>query len=220
MDNVVPIHRDAHREALRLLPWFVSGALADEEKALVEAHLAACAECRAELALERRLAGEVAALPSEAEPAWAAMAQRLDAPARPRTKARKGHGFHAAQALRIARTAPPWLGWAVAAQILLLIGVRALTLSPTPVPANPVYHALASPAGRPAANIAVIFRPRTTEADVRRILEASHARVADGPTVAGAWLLTTPPGGRVLALQSLQRSSAVLTAEPIDPVEP
>ena len=214
MDNVVPIHRDAHREALRLLPWFINGALPDDERAMVDAHLVACAECRAELALERRLAAEVAALPSEAEPAWADMARRLDAPARSRTKARNG------QVLRAARMALPWLGWAVAAQILLLIGARALSPPPAPVPASPVYHALATPTVRPAANIAVIFRSRTTEVDVRAILEASHARVADGPTAAGAWLLATPPGGREVALRSLRARPEVLTAQPVDPIGP
>jgi anti-sigma factor RsiW len=48
--------RDAHEQAQMLLPWHVNGSLEPGEAALVEAHLAECAECRATLPPTRRCA--------------------------------------------------------------------------------------------------------------------------------------------------------------------
>jgi hypothetical protein len=40
----------AHREVAELLPWYANGSLDANEASLVELHIAACAECRLELA--------------------------------------------------------------------------------------------------------------------------------------------------------------------------
>jgi anti-sigma factor RsiW len=210
MDNVIPMHRDAHRDALLFLPWFVSGALGEAEHSRLGAHLADCEECRAELALERRLADEVVAMPAETAPAWEAMQRRLAAPARRRVKPARRNPTLAA------KSALPWLGWAVAAGIMMVLGLQAV-LPPRPAPA---YHALAATSDHAAANVAVIFRPQTTEADIHSILDANHARVADGPTAADAWLLSVPAQGRDAAVRRLRASPEVLTAELLDPVGP
>jgi hypothetical protein len=68
--------------------------------------------------------------------------------------------------------------------------------------------------------VAVIFRPQTTEADIHSILDASLARVADGPTATNAWLLSVPMQDRDAAVRRLRASPDVLTAEPLDPVGP
>ncbi|HEY1879285.1 MAG TPA: zf-HC2 domain-containing protein [Caulobacteraceae bacterium] len=211
MDNVVPMHRDAHREALLLLPWHVSGVLDGPDQAQLEAHLADCAECRAELALERRLATEVIDLPADMAPAWAAMEQRLVASAPRRTKPARRN-----QVQQAAKSALPWLGWAVAAGVLMVVGLQAI-LPPRPAP---VYHALAAAPDRASVDVAVIFKSQTTEADIQSVLYASHARVADGPTAANAWLLSVPAQERDAAVGRLRSSPEVLTAEPLDPVGP
>jgi len=41
---------DTHAEAWALLPWLANGRLGAEDREWVEAHVAGCAECRAELA--------------------------------------------------------------------------------------------------------------------------------------------------------------------------
>ncbi|HEY1414645.1 MAG TPA: zf-HC2 domain-containing protein [Caulobacteraceae bacterium] len=216
MDNVVPMHRDAHREALLLLPWHVSGALDEAEQARVEAHLVDCAECRAELALERRLAAEVVNLPADMAPAWAAMERRITTPGLTTPARRRSKPVTRNQAGAAARLALPWLGWAVAAGILMVVGLQAI-LPPRPAP---VYHALAAAPDRASADMAVIFKPQATEADIRSVLLASHARVADGPTASDAWLLSVPAQERDAAVRRLRASPQVLTAEPLDPVSP
>ncbi|MGN6123617.1 MAG: anti-sigma factor family protein [Sphingomonas oligoaromativorans] len=55
MDNILRFNGNPHLETERLLPWYVTGQLDPKDRLQVEAHLAECEECRAELLLERRL---------------------------------------------------------------------------------------------------------------------------------------------------------------------
>src|SRR5437867_6255467 len=79
MARIIPFRRDEHREAQLLLPWNAKGRLEDDDRARVEAHLATCAECAAELALEQALAAELAELPLEADLGWARLRERMAA---------------------------------------------------------------------------------------------------------------------------------------------
>ena len=55
MGTILQLH-DAHEQVQMLLPWHVNGTLDPAESALVETHLEACAECRADHAAEVALA--------------------------------------------------------------------------------------------------------------------------------------------------------------------
>jgi hypothetical protein len=50
---------DTHAEAWSLLPWLASGRIQATDREWVEAHVAACAECRAELASQRMVASHM-----------------------------------------------------------------------------------------------------------------------------------------------------------------
>ena len=50
---------DTHAEAWALLPWLANGRIADDDREWVEAHVAGCAECRAELAAQRLVATQM-----------------------------------------------------------------------------------------------------------------------------------------------------------------
>jgi len=47
------------------VPWFVTGRLERGDLALVEGHLANCADCRTDVVVERRLCEEIAAQPAD-----------------------------------------------------------------------------------------------------------------------------------------------------------
>ena len=47
---------DTHAEAWALLPWLANGRIQASDREWVEAHVAGCAECRAELAAQRMMA--------------------------------------------------------------------------------------------------------------------------------------------------------------------
>lgn len=186
-DNIVPLFGDPHRETQMLLPWYVTGRLDAADLALVEAHLETCEACRAELELERRLAAEVAALPSEAIAGPGARA-RLRYPLR-------------------WRRAVPWIGWAAAAALAIVV------LRPMPASRPPAYHTLS--AAPPPGDLVVIFRPDTTEATMRGIMRASDARLVGGPTEADAYVLQAPPARLNAILAQLRARHDVVLVEPV-----
>jgi anti-sigma factor RsiW len=207
MGKVIRLHGDRHREFQLLLPWYATGQLDAEDQARMEAHLDGCPECQADLSAERRLAEEVAGLPVEVEQAWASMVQRMEA--KPRRRAASPWWNTG----RPWRAWAPWLGWFVAAQAAMFLLVVALWPRP-PQPA--VYHTLSAPAAASAGNIVVLFRPQTSEQVMREILKASDARMVDGPTTAGAYVLQAPDAERPVALARLRARPEVVLAEPID----
>ena len=56
-----------HDEAEELLPWYATGQLDAAERARVERHLYACAECREQLCVERRLISEFQTISPQVE---------------------------------------------------------------------------------------------------------------------------------------------------------
>jgi hypothetical protein len=217
--RIIRLHGDPHEEAQRLLPWYETRTLEPVEQAQVEAHLGDCAECRADLAAERRLEAEFTALPVEAAQGWARLQGRLE---REASRRRTWMGVPFGDAWRpagggvaVGRT---WFGWALAAQAALLAAAIAVIL-PAQRPAA-AYHALgAAQAPAPSGNVVVIFRPDTPERALRGALQANHAQLVDGPTAADAYVLHVAPAVRAAALAGLRSRPEVVLAEPVDPPE-
>jgi hypothetical protein len=217
MARIIRLHGDEHGEMLTLLPWYVTGQLDAPEHAQVEEHLNGCAECQAEVRFQRRLGAEIEAgicgLPMDVEQGWQRMRRQLERdqapPARDGLGARLaaiGPGFG-----RGWRVGGPWLGWGLAACMALVAGASAPLSS-----GLARYHALgAAPAPAPG-NVVVIFRPDTSERDLRQTLIANHARLVDGPTAADAYVLHVPPAERAGALAKLRGRADIVLAEPID----
>ncbi len=219
--RIIPLRGDRHREVQTLLPWYVAGGLDEAERAQVKAHLDRCADCRAELRGERRLATEVAGLPGEVgdvEHGWALISQQLDREEAPQAPAAPG----IARARRASRDRPlrpaarnRWREWAIAAQLVLIAGLGLQVWRMTAQPAAQ-YHVLGATPVNVAANVVVIFRPDTRERDLRQILQSNDARLVDGPTVADAYLLHVPAPNRTTVLARLRRLTQVVLAEPVD----
>jgi anti-sigma factor RsiW len=208
MARIIPLPVNRHQDVQALLPWYVMNRLDPADRAKVEAHLAECSECRADADLERRLDAEVAGLSLDTELGWARMRRRIAA-GDPRRIGWKRRGALIGRALRRPRV----LGWALAAQVALVLCASALLLSE----ARPArYLALGEP--RPARHGDAIlqFRPQASEAQLRRALRAEGARIVDGPTSADAYVVQIPSPFRDAALARLRRDPNVLLAEPID----
>ena len=195
-----------------LLPWYATGKLDEAEHALVDAHLAGCAECRAELIHERGLAAAFQALPVDEEMGWAALQDRIVRQPRRRSLSAglvaawqgvSGEWSRAGAALR----------WTMAVQLGLLLVLGALALPREPAAR---YHALGLSTSARAGDIVVVFKPETTEARLRDILKANDARVVDGPTSTDAFLLQAPRASRPAALARLRAAPEVVLAEPVD----
>jgi hypothetical protein len=203
-----PIHSELnpHKEAEELLPWYATGQLDLDDERLVEQHLASCAHCRRQLAFDRRMTEEFATLSPEVDSGWARLRRRLE----PRSSWRGRLGGEATAAWRtLAR--PSVAAFALAQLAFVIVaGSVLLTLS------RPAYHALASAPPPQSANAIVMFRPNTTESELRDLLQSNGASLVGGPTAADAYLLRVPVTPREVALQRLRAEDHVLMAQPID----
>jgi len=198
------VRDEAHDTLSDLLPWYVTGQLAPDEAARVGAHVAGCAECQAEVAFQQRLEAEVARLPLDVERGWADMRGRIEA----------NDDAPLPAARRANRTA--WIGWGVAATFAVVAGAAWLPQIAAPRAAAPEYAALGQAAADESGNVVVVFHPDTTERQLRAVLKAGDARIVDGPTAAGGYVLHVPTARKDAALAALKAEDRVVLAEPIE----
>lgn len=203
-----------HLEAQDALPWLANGTLAGPELERIDAHVAACAQCRADLALLRTVhaAGPGPDLAFDADRALARLLPQLDAaPEAPAPASGLLHRWRN----RIAANDRTWLRAAVAAQCCAIAVLGALLARPDAQPAaRDGYRVLGAAGANGLARVVVTFKPDTPEAELRRIVRASGARVVGGPTVTDAWLIGAD--GRLdPVLARLRAEPAVTLAEPL-----
>ena len=224
-----PLRTEAHLEAQDALPWLANGTLAGAELEQVQAHVASCARCRADLALlhTARAAGPGQDLDWDPERALARLQPQLlsqlqvpdgaaeDAPALAAVPGQPVPGLLRRWRARLAANDGTWLRAAVAAQFGA-IAVLAVLLARTAVQADApdAYHALGAAGASDAARLVVTFRPDTPERELRRIVRAGGAHVVGGPTVTDAWLLGVD-GDAAPVLARLRAEPAVTLAEPL-----
>ena len=210
--RIVELDASVHQRVEKLLPWLLVDALPDADLALVRTHLQVCKPCRDDLAWQSKVQGvELPAMDgADAEQALAALRPRLDGAvqaARQRPLAwlsalMEGRGGQLRRVLAVQ-------GVAIAA-----LSVALLSAGPAPAPAQ--YQALGAPP--PArGNVVVMFLPVTTEQELRRILRGSGARIVDGPTAGGVYLLELPDAQRAAGVAALRREHAVVLAQSLDP---
>jgi hypothetical protein len=201
---------DPHAETRLLLPWLANGTLEGGELERVQAHLEGCPVCREELAIECDLRAGRQDTPglcagrafARLQPHLGAQEARGGAPGR-------WAGLAAANDAR-------WLRFLAAAQFgaLLVLGVALGLALARPGLGEASYRTLGAHAAA-RADIVVRFDPSTPESELRRVLQASGARVVDGPSAAGAWMLATAPAATGPALRRLHAEPAVTLAEPL-----
>ena len=204
-------HTD-HLDAQDALPWLANGTLAGAELERVQAHIATCAQCRADLALLRTVhaAGPGPDLDFDPDRALARLMPQLDAPP---VQARTG--LLQRWRDRAAANDRTWLRAAVAFQFGAIAVLAALLARPSGQPDSPAsYRVLGAAGANGMARVVVTFRPETPEAELRRIVRASGARIVGGPTVTDAWLVGAD--GRLdPVLARLRAEPAVTLAEPL-----
>lgn len=202
MARIIPLH-GSHEATQQLLPWYATGQLDAVDRQIVDAHLAGCVECAADLQLERQLSVAVAALPVDVDTGWTAFQQSFAVATAPSASQR------ISDALGRIFGGVRWIALPVAA--MLCVGI-VLALPERPA----AYHALGSPPAAAPGNIIVVFRPDTTEARLRQTLLASGARLVGGPTAADAYVLHVPAEQRTAALGILRAQTNVIVAEPLE----
>jgi hypothetical protein len=116
----------------------------------------------------------------------------------------------------------PRLRWTTAGQMLLLLGMGGLLFGGQPPAAG--YRTLGD--GEPAAlapvgvaehQLVVVFDPQLSEARMRVLLRASGARIVDGPSDAGAYVLSLSADRVATAQAALRAAPGVVLVERLDP---
>ena len=208
MAKILWLRDNIHRQAQSVLPWYVTGRLDETERAMVEDHVVNCAACREDLEAERELAMLVAGSSSKRDDHAYEAGPRLRV--RPPPRRRRSRWQGAAKAIR---TGPTWSGWVVAGSA---VAASLIAIAVVPLFVRADYHALSSPAAEAPGNVIVIFRPDTSEREFRSTLAASRARLVDGPTASGAYVLRVPQADRAAILGRLQAHDNVVLAQPLD----
>lgn len=210
IDPTGPDGPDLHAETRVLLPWLANGSLAGAELERVRAHLGECPACRAQLEWERGMtAGGDPAPRMSAQQAFSRLKPQLGPQELPNSPGRW---------LRLAAANDPrWLRSVAVIQlgVILVLGLVVVR----PGPEQGFYHTLGARQAALQGNIVVSFEPATPERELRRILQASGARLVDGPTAADAYVLAVAPGEAGPALQRLRSEPAVTLAEALNTIE-
>jgi anti-sigma factor RsiW len=177
-------------EISRLLPWYVNGTLRDADRHRVDAHLQACARCRADLLLDARIHVE---LSTDAAVAYmpAASLKRLNA----RLDALEPGGTAPAPV----RGAPPDRWWdarqgriaAAVAAVCLTLGLVAFKdwrMSHT----GAAYYTVTTPTVPvPNAVIRAVFSPQMSISELQGILDEAQLYIVGGPGEAGIYSLAS-----------------------------
>jgi anti-sigma factor RsiW len=175
---------DTHAEAWALLPWLANGRLGPEEREWVEAHVGACAECRAELGAQRKVADTLArtvdgAPVGEEQKAfnklWARVEALESSPSAPVESASEPR-------VRSSRT----VRWLVAAVVVQAIGLGVLGLSALRGPANPDFINVSLPVNAlEAPAVRVVFTPEASIETVNTLLMHQGLQLVEGPGLQG-----------------------------------
>lgn len=228
---------DEHLRAEELMTWKVNGRLASEESAWLEAHLAGCSACRAELAGQQRLRAALVRGPTvefAPQSSFNRLWQQIEVETKgdgrfmpppapgdtqfnwtpfnwtPRRLPRFGTDYRrvAAFAGAAAFLLFGWVAWQGHARVPAA-DYRTVTDATAAQPARPFIKA--------------VFDDRVRLGDVKEILTTAGLVVASGPTEAGVYTLTaadTGPSGSAAteaeaeAVASRDRSLQRLRADP------
>lgn len=207
----------AHQRWLELLPFLANGALAGDERVALEAHLAQCAACRAELAAEQRLlqAFQQSAAPQvEGDERFAAILAAARADAVPPAAMRGGPRRRWRGAV----------GRPLARRLALLATLAALTVgvlqfqggAPTTVQ---TFHTLSRDHGQVvgADVLYVAFEPGLASERISAALRAVEAEVLAGPTADQVLTVRVPAARLAGAVAALEAQPGVRLVAPAAP---
>ncbi len=207
-------HSLEHDEVSSLIPWYVNDTVDVHERQRVDIHVATCAVCREDLAVQNRIFEGM-----EAQPAL----DYMPVASLKRLQAR----LDVSQARSAAPQAPPepvrretWRGGRMAASVgalAIAIGVLAAGrwVQFEARVKEPSYRTVTKATLRPPGEvIRAVFSPTITLEELQHLLDEAQLKIVSGPTEAGVYSLASNSSVAVhSSLQQLRRHSAVRFAE-------
>lgn len=191
-----------------LLPWYVNGTLEAGERQAVEAYLEQSAHARDEVELLRQLRQQVKEQEFENSPGELGL-QRLKREIKQNAEQQKGKADKMTG--KVLTVASFWRPLAVAACLAVMVQAGIMVgMNSGLIPTGGDVKT----AGKPPAVMQVTFAPNATENDIREVLQAAGASIADGPTALGIYnLRLVDPNATSVeeALSALRANDAVVT---------
>jgi anti-sigma factor RsiW len=211
MADILKLADAAHARSEVLLPWYVNGTLDAAERAFVESHVAQCDRCRADIARLRTIADDIRGFDVDPgrELALDRLSTRLDAAdaremAYPPVHARRRGRSALWNDARVLRAL-------VVLQVGALAALGAIGLRTVP---DVEYRTLAAPAASTdRGRLIVAFDSAQPEIVIRRVLVAADARVVDGPTGDGLYVIEVSAARASAVADQLRQSSAVMRVD-------
>lgn len=211
MADILKLGDAAHARSEVLLPWHVNGTLDAAERAFVESHVGQCERCRADIARLRTIADDVRAcdVDPDRELALGRLSTRLDAVDAGEVPHLRVHSRHR-------RLSELWddarvLRALVVLQVGALAALGAIGLRAVP---EVEYRTLAAPAASTdRGRLIVAFDSAQPEIVIRRVLVAADARVVDGPTGDGLYVIAVSAARASAIAAQLRQSSAVVRVD-------
>lgn len=221
-----------------LLPWYVNGTLAEEERRTVDDHVIQCEACRQELKelgqLKAWLQASHTAAPVPSADLFARVRARIEetdpavqSPQRVEVPTESGLGERLSAGLH-ALFAPRWAPIVATAVIVLQLAAIVGLLSLRFEGRQEQFGTLSGPAMKPPEPLAgmrfrVAFQERVSEQAIRALLQTLGGRIIDGPSAAGFYQIEILPSTKNAAspekvLQRLRsRADVIRFVERIEP---
>jgi len=178
---------DTHAEAWALLPWLANGRIQASDREWVEAHVAGCEECRAEVAAQRMVATQInrdvaspESAPTHEQRSFNKLWARIEASESASLKA--GGNGSLLPASRSSRT----VRWLAAAVIVQGFGLALFGFNALRQPGGEIVTVADAPAQRlNAPAVRVVFAPEATIATINTLLTHQGLTIVSGPGTAG-----------------------------------
>jgi hypothetical protein len=178
---------DTHAEAWSLLPWLANGRIPAADREWVEAHVAGCDECRAEVAAQRRIATQInrdsaspESSPTDEQRSFNKLWARIEASESASVQA--GDNEAVSPARRSSRT----VRWLAAAVIVQGFGLALFGFNALRQPGSEFATVSEVPAQRPnAPAVRVVFAPDASIATINTLLTHQGLTIVSGPGTAG-----------------------------------
>jgi anti-sigma factor RsiW len=221
----------SHEQAASLI-WYVTGALPESERREIQQHLDSCPECRAELesliALRGKMRNAYAAEPAPSPRAKLTLLERIKSAsaddvarfgALPRKASQSPRGGFLGR-LEVWSRVPLVPRWAPAAALVLIVVQAGVLLRVIPDRAHPGGDVTTRTVAPAVTRLRAVFDSQASELQIRELLGALGARIVDGPTADGAYVIELKPGDPKLLgekLNAARARSAVLQSLDLAP---
>jgi hypothetical protein len=203
-------------EVLEAIPFYPEG-LAEAQRGSLEAHAAACDDCRRELALVQGVPAEEPVEVPDAERVWARVLQLVSAEGAEAKLHPERRSAPPAARGRWRRIAARPLPLAASIALALAFGTLGTAAGSLLLRGRaPVYETASAPRAA-GPSLDVVFRKDARAEEIQQALRAVDGSLVDGPSPLGIYHVALPAGADVASAAAALRSEAghvAVIAEP------